>query len=231
MPSRASPRPSRARRATLEHVIFAGFSHEPAVRAGREAAGLAPREAGRAPLAQGVLRRQRLGRRRSRAEDGFHWFRNRGEHAAHASSSRCDNGYHGETLGALSVGDIPLYRRVYAPLLLKPLFAPSPDAYAAEPGETRRRMRAARAPTSLRAMLRAPRRRNLRADPGAAGAVRRRHAHARPGLPAARARAVRCARRVPDRRRDRGRLRPHRHDVRLRAGAASARTCCACRRA
>src|SRR5207342_1006860 len=45
-------------------------------------------------------------------------------------------GYHGETIGALSVSDIPLYRRVYAPLLLTPLFAPSPDAYEAEPGES-----------------------------------------------------------------------------------------------
>ncbi|MCW5567598.1 MAG: aminotransferase class III-fold pyridoxal phosphate-dependent enzyme, partial [Dokdonella sp.] len=44
-------------------------------------------------------------------------------------------GYHGETLGALSVTDVPLYRETYAPLLLQPLFAPSPDAYEAEPGE------------------------------------------------------------------------------------------------
>ena len=34
------------------------------------------------------------------------------------------------------MGDIPLYRRVYAPLLAECLFAPSPDSYAAGPGET-----------------------------------------------------------------------------------------------
>ncbi len=45
-------------------------------------------------------------------------------------------GYHGETLGALSVTDIALYRRTYAPLLLEPIFAPSPDAYEAMPGES-----------------------------------------------------------------------------------------------
>ncbi|HET7923834.1 MAG TPA: aminotransferase class III-fold pyridoxal phosphate-dependent enzyme, partial [Rhodanobacteraceae bacterium] len=44
--------------------------------------------------------------------------------------------YHGETLGALSVTDIALYRKTYAPLLLEPIFAPSPDAYAAAPGES-----------------------------------------------------------------------------------------------
>ena len=40
--------------------------------------------------------------------------------------------YHGETLGALSMGDLPLYRRVYAPLLLDVLFAPSPDAFGTQ---------------------------------------------------------------------------------------------------
>src|SRR5690606_21688607 len=35
-----------------------------------------------------------------------------------------------------SVGDLPLYRRVYAPLLLEPLFAPSPDAFLARDGQS-----------------------------------------------------------------------------------------------
>ena len=43
-----------------------------------------------------------------------------------------------------------------------------------------------------------------------------------PGLPAPGARAVRPPRRAPDLRRGRDRLRPHRHDVRLRAGARRA---------
>jgi len=60
--------------------------------------------------------------------------------------------YHGETLGALSVGDIPLYRRVYAPLLLETLFAPSPDAWFAHPGETPAQC-AQRAADGLQALL------------------------------------------------------------------------------
>ena len=62
----------------------------------------------------------------------FHWFRNRGD-ARRTRFVALTNGYHGETIGALAVGDIPLYRRTYAPLLAQCLFAPSPDAYA--PGD------------------------------------------------------------------------------------------------
>ena len=65
----------------------------------------------------------------------FHYFHNRGEHRR-SKFIALENGYHGETIGALAVGDIPLYRRVYAPLLSEALFAPSPDAYLAQPGET-----------------------------------------------------------------------------------------------
>ena len=57
-----------------------------------------------------------------------------------------------ETIGALSVGDIPLYRRVYAPLLAEALFAPSPDAWLCEPGESPAQ-RAARAAEGLRELL------------------------------------------------------------------------------
>jgi len=65
----------------------------------------------------------------------FHYWRNvgRGERTRFVALT---GGYHGETLGALSVTDVALYRQTYAPLLLEPLFAPSPDAYEAEPGES-----------------------------------------------------------------------------------------------
>ena len=65
----------------------------------------------------------------------FQYFQNRGE-PRRTRFIALENGYHGETLGALALGDIPLYRRVYAPLLAEGLFAPSPDAYLAEPGQS-----------------------------------------------------------------------------------------------
>ena len=229
MPSRASPRRSRSRRTTLEHVILAGCSHAPAVELAEQLLAIAPREAGREPLTKVFYADNGSAGVEVALKMAFHWFRNRGIDGR-TKFIALDNGYHGETLGALAVGDIPLYRRVYAPLLAEALFAPSPDAYLCEAGETPAD-RARRAADALARSARAPRRRGLRADPGAARAVRRRHAHARPAVPAAGARAVRCAWRVPDRRRDRRRLRPHRHDVRQRAEPAYSRTCCACPRA
>ena len=94
---------------------------------------------------------------------------------------------------------------------------PSPDCYAREPGENWEDCTAAACSRRWRSCSPA-RRRDLRGDRRAAGAVRRRHAHVPPGVPAAAARGLRPPRRAPDRRRDRGRLRPHRHAVRLRAG-------------
>jgi len=119
----------------LEQVILAGFSHAPAVELAERLLQVAPREAGRAPLAKVFYADNGSAGVEVALKMAFHWFHNRGEHRRRKFVA-LENGYHGETLGALAVGDVPLYRRVYAPLLAEALFAPSPDAYLAEPGES-----------------------------------------------------------------------------------------------
>ncbi|HVI25834.1 MAG TPA: adenosylmethionine--8-amino-7-oxononanoate transaminase [Xanthomonadaceae bacterium] len=119
----------------LEQVILAGFSHEPAVELAERLLAIAPREPGRAPLAKVFYADNGSAGVEVALKMAFHWFRNRGE-TARTKFVALENGYHGETLGALAVGDVPLYRRVYAPLLAECLFAPSPDAYLAAPGES-----------------------------------------------------------------------------------------------
>jgi adenosylmethionine-8-amino-7-oxononanoate aminotransferase len=114
---------------TLEHVIFAGFSHEPGVRLAEALLRVAPKGLARVFYADNGSAAVEIALKMS-----FHSFANRGD-TRRTRFVALRNGYHGETLGALSMGDLPLYRRVYAPLLLEPLFAPSPDAYEAEPGE------------------------------------------------------------------------------------------------
>jgi len=124
-----------ARQATsLEQVILAGFTHAPAVELAERLLALAPREPGRAPLAKVFYADNGSAGVEVALKMAFHWFRNAGE-PRRTRFIALHNGYHGETLGALAVGDVPLYRRVYAPLLADCLFAPSPDAYAAEPGQ------------------------------------------------------------------------------------------------
>lgn len=39
------------------------------------------------------------------------------------------NGYHGDTIGAMSVGDIDIYHKIYEPLLFKNYIAPYPNVY------------------------------------------------------------------------------------------------------
>ncbi len=120
---------------TLEQVILAGFSHAPAVELAERLLAIAPRETRRAPLAKVFYADNGSAGVEVALKMAFHWFHNRGEHARKKFIA-LENGYHGETLGALAVGDIPLYRRIYAPLLAEAMFAPSPDAYLAEPGES-----------------------------------------------------------------------------------------------
>ena len=114
----------------LEHVIFAGFSHEPGVLLAEALLRVAPAGLSRVFYADNGSAAVEIALKMS-----FHSFLNRGD-GRRQKFIALSNGYHGETLGALSMGDIPLYRRTYAPLLLTPLFAPSPDAYEAEPGES-----------------------------------------------------------------------------------------------
>ena len=136
---------------TLEHVILAGVSHAPAVELAEKLLSIAPREYGREPLAKVFYADNGSAGVEVALKMAFHWFRNRGIEGR-TKFIALDNGYHGETLGALAVGDIPLYRRVYAPLLAEAMFAPSPDAYECEEGETPEQ-RAHRAADALAALL------------------------------------------------------------------------------
>ncbi len=119
----------------LEQVILAGFSHQPAVELAERLLAIAPRAAGRGPLAKVFYADNGSAGVEVALKMAFHWFHNRGEHRRRKFVA-LENGYHGETLGALAVGDVPLYRRVYAPLLAEALFAPSPDSFLASEGES-----------------------------------------------------------------------------------------------
>ncbi|MCC7250096.1 MAG: adenosylmethionine--8-amino-7-oxononanoate transaminase [Lysobacter sp.] len=121
---------------TLEQVILAGFSHAPAVELAERLLAIAPREPGRAPLSKVFYADNGSAGVEVALKMAFHWHRNRGDRGR-SKFVALSNGYHGETIGALAVGDVPLYRRVYAPLLMDALFAPSPDAFGADDAEQR----------------------------------------------------------------------------------------------
>ena len=114
----------------LEHVIFAGFTHEPAIRLAEELLRVAPPGLTRVFYGDNGSSAIEIALKMS-----FHYWRN----VSRTGKTRfiaLTGSYHGETLGALSVTDVPLYRATYAPLLSEPIFVASPDCFAREPGET-----------------------------------------------------------------------------------------------
>ena len=117
---------------SLEHVMLAGLTHAPAVELSERLAKLAPEGLGHCFFASDGASAVEIALKMS-----FHYWRNAGR-SAKSGFVTLANSYHGETLGALAVGDIPLYRDTYAPLLRGSAQVPSPDWRLAEPGETPR---------------------------------------------------------------------------------------------
>jgi adenosylmethionine-8-amino-7-oxononanoate aminotransferase len=115
----------------LEHVILAGFTHEPAVRLAEGLTALAPRGLTRCFYADNGSSAIEVALKMS-----FHYWRNRLGHARKRRFVTLAGSYHGETLGALAVGNVELYKEIYQPLLMDVLTVPSPDAYEREAGET-----------------------------------------------------------------------------------------------
>jgi len=112
----------------IEHVMLAGCTHAPVVelseRLGRlTGLGHAFYGADGATATEIALKMS------------FHFWRNSGRPEKTGFVS-LENGYHGETLGALSVTDVALFKDTYAPLLRISHQAMSPDARLAAPGET-----------------------------------------------------------------------------------------------
>jgi adenosylmethionine-8-amino-7-oxononanoate aminotransferase len=114
----------------LEHVIFAGFTHEPAVDVAEALLRLAPPGLSRCFFADNGSAAVEVAVKMS-----FHFWRNSGKPSKRRFITLA-NSYHGETLGALAVGNVALYKDIYAPLLMDVITAPSPDSYAREPGES-----------------------------------------------------------------------------------------------
>jgi adenosylmethionine-8-amino-7-oxononanoate aminotransferase len=112
----------------LEHVMLAGFTHEPVVR-------LSERLSMLTGLSHCFYGSDGAAATEIALKMSFHYWRNRGQ-PGKSRFVRLQNGYHGETLGALSVTDVALFRDTYAPLLGASALVPSPDWRNARAGES-----------------------------------------------------------------------------------------------
>jgi len=129
----ANPRINAALRdqlENLEHVLLAGFTHQPAIELAERLLELAPPGLSRCFYADNGSSAVEVALKMS-----FHYWRNRGA-TGKTKFITLSNSYHGETLGALAVGDVALYKETYRPLLMEAFTVPSPDCYHREPGAT-----------------------------------------------------------------------------------------------
>ena len=104
---------------TLEHVIFAGFTHEGAIRLAERLIELTPKGLDKVFFADNGSSAIEVALKLS-----FQFFKNRGE--VRDIFISLENSYHGETLGALAVGDVSLYKETYKEILIKTIQAKSP---------------------------------------------------------------------------------------------------------
>ncbi|MGQ0599258.1 adenosylmethionine--8-amino-7-oxononanoate transaminase, partial [Aquabacterium sp.] len=110
----------------LDHIMLAGLTHPPVVELSERLSALTG--LGHAFYASDGASATEIALKMS-----VHSWRNRGR-AQKNQFIGLQGGYHGETAGALSVTDIPLFREAYAPLLRLSATLPSPDPRHAAPG-------------------------------------------------------------------------------------------------
>jgi adenosylmethionine-8-amino-7-oxononanoate aminotransferase len=116
----------------LEHVLLAGCTHEPAVALSERLARATGGALGHCFYASDGASAVEIALKMS-----FHCWRNRGRPGKLNFVSLAGS-YHGETLGALAVTDVALFKDTYAPLLMASRQVPSPDSRRAAPGEAPR---------------------------------------------------------------------------------------------
>jgi adenosylmethionine-8-amino-7-oxononanoate aminotransferase len=114
----------------LEHVMLAGFTHEPVVQLSERLRALAPSGLGHCFYGSDGASATEIALKMS-----AHYWRNTGRPGKSQFLS-LQNSYHGETLGALSVTDVALFRDAYGTLIRQNATVMSPDWREAEAGES-----------------------------------------------------------------------------------------------
>lgn len=114
----------------LEHILLAGFSHKPIIDLSQRLCALLPSTLSKCFYADNGSSAIEVALKMS-----FHYHCN----IASAKPPRSkflalSNAYHGETIGALSVGDLGLYKQIYEPILLSCLSTPVPNVFAKAKG-------------------------------------------------------------------------------------------------
>ena len=130
----------------LEHAMLAGFTHEPVIALSEQLSALTGHVLGHCFYASDGASAVEIALKMS-----VHAWRNAG-HTAKQEFVCLQGGYHGETLGALGVTDMPLFREAYGAMVRPAHVVPSPDPRQARDGESGAEV-AARSLTELEDLL------------------------------------------------------------------------------
>lgn len=116
---------------TLEHVIFSNFTHEPAIRLCENLMKIIPK---------GLSKFNFSDNGSAAVECALKMSFQYQQQTGHTKKTRfmcLSDGYHGETIGALSVGTLDLYAKLYSPILLDTIRVQAPDCYRCPFGQNR----------------------------------------------------------------------------------------------
>lgn len=116
---------------TLEHVIFANFSHKPAIKLCQELVKIIPKGLCKFNFADNGSASVEMALKMS-----FQYHLQTGNTKKKRFMALTD-AYHGETLGALAVGGVDLYSEMYKPLMMDVIRIDGPDCYRCPYGKNR----------------------------------------------------------------------------------------------
>ena len=114
----------------LEHVLLAGFTHEPAINLAERLIKLSPPKIKKCFFTDNGSSAVDAAMKMS-----YHYWKNKGFKKKSKFIS-LSNSYHGETLGSLSVSNIDLYKKTYEELMIDSIVVESPDCYLKDENHT-----------------------------------------------------------------------------------------------
>lgn len=106
----------------LAHSTFLGLTHEPGIQLAAELLAVAPRGLSRVFYSDSGSTAVEIALKQS-----FQYWQLRGR-PAKQKFLRLGDAYHGDTLGAVGVGGIDVFHRIFGPLLVKSIALPTPAA-------------------------------------------------------------------------------------------------------
>lgn len=115
----------------LDHIMFAGFTHKPAIMLSEALVSIAPKGLEKVFYSDNGSTAVETAMKMS-----FQYWHNTGK-PRKTKFVALDHGYHGDTIGSMSVSGVDLFNKVFSPLFFKSIKVPSPYCYRCPMGKTR----------------------------------------------------------------------------------------------